>query len=52
MAARIIIRPNTFRLGLEAATAVATPYLRWVRNATGILAGAWILAWLIVRFAH
>jgi hypothetical protein len=52
MAVRIHIRPNTVRLGFGAATAVAMPYVRWVRDAIGILAGAWILAWLIVRFAH
>jgi hypothetical protein len=52
MAVRIQIRPNTARMGFGAATAVAMPYLRWVRDAVGILAGALILAWLVVRFAH
>jgi hypothetical protein len=52
MAVRILIRPKTTRQSFGAATAVAMPYLRWVRDAIGILGGALILAWLIVRYAH
>jgi hypothetical protein len=52
MAVRIRIRPNTVRFGIGTASAVAMPYLRWVRDAISILAGAFILAWLIVRFAR
>jgi len=52
MAVRILIRPNSARLGLGAATAVALPCLRWGRDAIGILAGALFLAWVVVQFAH